>query len=71
MTTKFIENPCFCTDKCILEIDGRYFGYDSDPAYPETTYKEKEKAYVFKGTGQALEMTAWLSGEKFKIIKAN
>lgn len=68
MNHKLIENTCSIGDKCILEVDGRYFGYDNDPAYPETFYKSVDDAYVFKSQSDALGITSWLSGKEFKLI---
>ncbi len=68
MNDKTIKNLCRIGDKCILEVDGKYFGYDNDPAYPETFYKDNKDAHVFKSQSDALGMTSWLSGEFFRLI---
>ena len=65
---KTILNNCEATDKCILEIDGKYFGYDTDPAYPESLFTDKSKAYEFKTPSEAFAITTWHSGEKFVLI---
>ncbi|MGG0667815.1 hypothetical protein ABE073_04715 [Lederbergia citrisecunda] len=70
MSYKVIINKCESNDKCVLEIDGRYFGYDKvivDP-YPETLYRNIEDAYVFKKPSEALELTSWHPGENFRIL---
>src|SRR5699024_7386740 len=54
--------------KCLLKIDGRYFGYDSHPQYPETTYRSKEKGYEFESKESALMTAAWHPGYEFEII---
>ena len=66
--SKTIINNCKIGDKFILEIDGGYFGYDNDPAYPETIYKDKNKAYVFTDQADALSLTKWHDGKKFVLI---
>lgn len=67
MKEKLIINKCYTGHRCTLEIDGRYFGYDSTPAYPETTYSGIEDAHWFKCPKDALEVTTWYSGEVFII----
>jgi hypothetical protein len=69
MNNKVIENTCEIGDKCILEVDGKYFGYDNDPAYPETLYRTIEDAYIFNSQSDALGITTWLSGRCFKLIR--
>lgn len=68
MNNKVIENTCRIGDKCILEIDGAYFGYDNDPSSPETRYKDRKDAHIFNSQSKALSMTSWLFGNKFKLI---
>lgn len=65
---KIIINECSLCDKCFLKIDGKYFGYDDHPQYPETRYSDINKAYVFKRQSDALSMTSWLEGERFTLI---
>lgn len=70
MRHKTIINKCDSNDKCILEIDGRYFGYDKvivDP-YPETLYNNIEDAHIFKKPSMAIVLVSWHSGENFKIL---
>lgn len=67
---KTIINLCNVGDKCVLEVDGRYFGYDKvivDP-YPETFYSNIEDAYVFNQQSDALNVTTWISGKDFRLI---
>ena len=70
MSYKVIINKCESNGKCVLEIDGRYFGYDKvivDP-YPETLYRNKEDAYVFNRPSEALAITTWHLGENFRVL---
>lgn len=57
--------------KCILMVDGEYYGYDNDPAYPETLYKSKEKAYVFESKASALDIVSFHPGKEFRILPAD
>lgn len=66
---KVIKNLCSIgSEECVLKVDGRHFGYDRDPAYPESFYKNIEEAYVFNNVEYALSITTWLSGEEFVIL---
>ena len=65
--SKTIVNNCNTGERCILEINGFYFGYDNHPAYPETIYKEKEKAHIFNAQRDALAITTWHSGKDYVL----
>lgn len=66
--SKTIINHCSTIDMCVLKIDGRYFGYDHDPAYPESSFDDLKDAFVFASQKGALEITSWFSGKRFEII---
>lgn len=68
MNDKIIKNLCRIGDKCILEIDGSYFGYDDNHPYPETLYSDANEAYVFKNQSDALSLTSWFLGNEFTLI---
>lgn len=66
---KIIENYCDAPLPCILQIDDEYFGYDNDPAYPEATFKDIKDAHIFKNPSNALSVTTYMSGNRFKITQ--
>jgi DNA-binding transcriptional regulator YiaG len=58
-------------DDCILKIDNKFFGYDDHPQYPERTYKEIRKAYIFKSVDSVFNLLKWYPHEKYEIIRLN
>ena len=62
MKDKFINNLCVGGDKCVLMVDGKYFGYDHD------LYKDVSNAQVFKNQEEALLVTEWFNGKEFVLI---
>lgn len=69
---KVIINEVTGPFKCLLEVDGKYFGYDvpaRDP-YPESLFKEKKDAYVFENPQSAFDSSLSINGKLFKIIYA-
>lgn len=47
--------------KCLLELNGQFFGYDNDPLYPETFFDNPKDAYIFKSPKKAKKMYKDLS----------
>lgn len=65
---KIIKNNCSTADKCILKIDGKYFGYNNHPQHSESTFKNIKNAYIFKNQHEALSITTWYSGSEFELL---
>lgn len=52
----------------ILKLDGKYFGYDSSPQYPEALFSSPRKAHVFHSNEDIKELLSWYPHKKAKII---
>lgn len=68
MRQKMIVNHCETGDRCILQIDEKYFGYDNHPQCPEALFKDVKKAYVFNSQRDALSVTTFMSGDVFTLL---
>lgn len=67
--TKTITNICESYEKeCLLKVDGKYFGYNKELAYPEVLYGEISQAHKFTKQSEAVKMADRLEGEVFVII---
>lgn len=70
MNYKTIKNLCEIGDPCVLQIDGKYFGYDNNKTYPEILSANIKNAYIFKKQKDALAISAWHSGKTFILLPA-
>ncbi|MBX0320137.1 hypothetical protein [Shouchella clausii] len=52
----------------ILKLDGKYFGYDSNPQYPEALFSTPKKAHVFHSKEDIKELLSWHPHKKSQII---
>lgn len=64
-----IINKCTSSNqKCVLQIDDKYFGYDDHPQYPESRFKDINKAYIFRNYSEVNDILKWHPGKIFTIV---